>query len=117
MKKALENSVFKFKRKAGESTHHIVPIESNVEGAERCRKLLDKLKLNIDEEYNGVFLPMYKNSPNPGGAIVHATLDNPVYYKKVLDSLRKATSQADAIRRLRRIRETLLDGTFYHANL
>ncbi len=40
---------------------------------------------------------------------------NDKYYKKVEDYLRDATSQADALRRLRRIGETLKDGTFFHA--
>ncbi|HRI71553.1 MAG TPA: AHH domain-containing protein, partial [Polyangium sp.] len=116
LRKALE---VKLKRSmaAGESTHHIVPIESIREGADKCRQLFAKFKLDIDKEYNGVFLPATKNSPNPRGSIVHATLDNPTYYKKVAKSLNEAKTQADALERLRKIRKTLLDGTFYDAVL
>jgi hypothetical protein len=115
--KALENSVFKFKKLLGEAAHHIVPLESQRKGAQRCRDLFAKFKLDIDAEYNGVFLPLYKKSPNPSGAIVHATLDNEIYYTKVARALEDAKSQADAIQILHRIRETLRNGTFYDAFL
>jgi hypothetical protein len=115
LEKALE--LAGWEKKAGESTHHIVAHSSEVEGAEKCRELFANFKLDINKEYNGVFLPWTKNSPNPAGALVHQTLDNPVYYRTLARALGKAKTQKQAINMLKRVRETLLDGTFYHANL
>ncbi|MBK9266783.1 MAG: AHH domain-containing protein [Polyangiaceae bacterium] len=112
LRRALEKEL-KRKKAAGESTHHIVALED--EPAREARTILDKFNIKIDEAVNGVFLPATKSSPNPTGAIVHATLRNGEYYDRVNRFLRKARSQADLIKRLKRIRETLLDGTFYDA--
>jgi hypothetical protein len=114
LEKALEAAGFV--KKAGESTHHMVAHSSIVEGAERCRELFATFKLEMNAEYNGAFLPWTTKSPNPNGALVHQLLDNPDYYRKLAELLGKAKSQSDAIHRLKRIRETLLNGTFYHAN-
>ncbi|HRI72003.1 MAG TPA: AHH domain-containing protein [Polyangium sp.] len=101
----------------GESTHHIVAHSSEVDGAELCRELFARFKLKMNGEYNGAFLPMNKNAPNPNGALVHATLDNKVYYAKLAKALGDAKTQAEAIQKLHRIREALRKGTFYHADL
>jgi hypothetical protein len=54
--------------------------------------------------------------PNPNGSIVHVTLGNNfVYYDKVQRYLEKATSQEDAIARLRYMGKTPKDGTFFDA--
>ena len=97
-------------------THHIVA--QGAQKAARARERLAQFGININHPANGVFLPGTLKSPNPNGAIVHAILaNNTGYYKKVEAILEKATSQADALQKLRRIGETLADGTFFHANL
>lgn len=103
---------------ATDETHHIVPHGSTRRDAQKCREILAKFDIDIDHPANGVFLPANKSSPNPNGAIVHKILGtNDMYYGKMLDFLEKYTSQADAIRRLRRVGETLKNGTFFNAPL
>jgi A nuclease family of the HNH/ENDO VII superfamily with conserved AHH len=99
---------------ATDETHHIVAHGSKK--AEKARKLLEQFGIDIDHPANGVFLPGTKKAPNPKGSIVHKTLgNNKDYYKRVENYLSEATSQADAIQRLRNIGETLQNGTFWHA--
>ncbi len=101
---------------AGESTHHIVAIEHEL--AAESRRILAKFGIGIDDAINGVFLPAFLKSPNPKGSIVHATLANKErYYKIVEKELKKAKTPAEAIEQLRKLRKTLLDGTFYNAVL
>ena len=103
---------------ATDETHHIVPPGRNLPDAEACRNILAKFGVDVDHAANGVFLPANLSSPNPGGAIVHKILgNNKKYYEKVRESLEKATSQAELLRRLERIGETLKNGTFFHAPL
>jgi hypothetical protein len=47
--------------------------------------------------------------------MVHSKLHTNEYYRKVNKYLGEAISHADAVKRLKRIRETLLDGTFHNA--
>lgn len=112
LRKALEKALGR-KRASGESTHHIVALEDD--DAEVARGVLKRFNIDIDDAVNGVFLPASKKSPNPMGSIVHATLRNGKYYKKVNIYLKEAKTKADVIKRLKKIRETLLDGTFYDA--
>jgi hypothetical protein len=97
-----------------DETHHIVA--EGADKATRARELLAKWGIDINHPANGVFLPANLKSPNPNGAIVHKTLGNKkLYYDKVEKYLKQATSQQDAIARLRHIGKTLKDGTFYDA--
>jgi hypothetical protein len=101
---------------ATDETHHIVA--SGSKRAKGAREILETWGIDIDDPANGVFLPANLASPNPKGSIVHKTLGNNIkYYKKVEEYLDLATSQADAIQRLRRIGETLENGTFWHVRL
>jgi hypothetical protein len=101
-------------RPGGTDAHHIVA--TGHRWAEKSREILAKFGVKLDWAENGVFLPSNLKSPNPNKAIVHSTLaNNTLYYKKVERYLSQATSQADVIRRLKRIRETLENGTFYDA--
>jgi hypothetical protein len=113
LEKALAALPVPILREAGKSLHHIVAWDDR--RAKGARELLDKFKINIDEAINGVFLPATLKSPNPKGAMVHSTLHTDDYYLTVERYLQKAKSRDDAIRRLTKIRETLLDGTFHHA--
>jgi hypothetical protein len=98
----------------GESTHHIVALEHEL--AALSRKKLAKFGIHIDDAINGVFLPAFLKSPNHKGSIVHATLANKkLYYEKVEKALDKATTKAEIIEQLRKIRKALLDGSFYDA--
>jgi A nuclease family of the HNH/ENDO VII superfamily with conserved AHH len=113
LRKAVE-ALYGVARGIGETTHHIVAL--NDRRADRARAILKKFGIGIDEGVNGVFLPASTKSPNPKGALVHSTLHTNAYYDRVEFALTKAKTKADAIRTLKRIRETLLDGTFHHAN-
>ncbi len=102
------------KRPDGTDAHHIVAIGHRL--AQESRDILAKFGVKLDQAENGVFLPSNLKSPNPKGAIVHATLANKyAYYDKVNSYLRKAQSQKELLTRLHQIRKTLLDGTFYDA--
>lgn len=102
------------KRPAGTDAHHIVALGHKL--AIRSREILAKFGVKLDEAVNGVFLPSNLKSPNPNGAIVHATLGNKrLYYEKVEAFLEQAKSKNDLIKRLAKIRETLENGTFYDA--
>ncbi len=102
-------------RQPGQSLHHIV---AHSDGrAKVARDILAKFKIDIDEAWNGLFLPATKNSPNPTGSVVHSVLHTHDYYFKITRYLRNAKTQQDAIRRLTRIRETLENGTFFHVRL
>ena len=101
---------------ATDQTHHIVA--QAAEKAKFARAKLAEFGININHPANGVFLPATLTSPNPKGSIVHAILsNNNAYYKKVEKLLGDCKSQAEALQVLRRIGETLEDGTFFHANL
>lgn len=103
-------------RAAGTATHHMVA--HGHEWAKPARKILAQFGVTINEAVNGVYLPQFLKSPNPNGAIVHATLaNNAKYYEKVNKFLEGAASKADLIKRLERIRETLLNGKFFDENL
>jgi A nuclease family of the HNH/ENDO VII superfamily with conserved AHH len=104
------------KRPDGTDAHHIVAIGHRL--AQESREILAKFGVKLDQAENGAFLPSNLKSPNPNGAIVHATLANKHdYYRRVERALREAKSKQDVIRILGRIRQTLEDGTFYHAHL
>ena len=104
------------KRPEGTDAHHIVAIGHRL--AQKSREILAEFGVKLDQAENGAFLPSNLKSPNPKGAIVHATLANKhLYYKTVEIALQKAKSQQDVLRILKRIRQTLEDGTFYHARL
>jgi hypothetical protein len=101
---------------ATDQTHHIAAHGSDK--AKGARKILDKFGIDVDHPANGVFLPGSKGSPNPKGSIVHAILgNNTKYYETVEKFLEKSTSQADALRRLRKLGELLENGTFFNVHL
>ena len=102
------------KKLASDETHHIVA--QAAKKAQGARDILAKFGININHPANGVFLPGSKLALNPNGAIVHAILaNNTKYYERVEEALGRAKSTDDALRILRRIGETLADGTFFHA--
>lgn len=97
-------------RQAGQSLHHIV---AHSDGrAAKAREILAKFKIDIDEAWNGVFLPATKNSPNPTGAAVHSVVHTTEYYFKVERRLEKAKSRKKVIQELLKIRDELENGTF-----
>ena len=102
-------------RQPGQALHHIV---AHGDGrAKVARDILAKFKIDIDEAYNGVFLPATKNSPNPTGSVVHSVVHTDAYYFKVEDFLGRAKSRKQVIQNLQRIRETLENGTIVNAHL
>jgi A nuclease family of the HNH/ENDO VII superfamily with conserved AHH len=115
LEKALKKLTVPILRGKGESLHHIVAWDD--ERAKLAREVLKKFKIDIDDAANGVFLPATTKSVNPKGALVHSTLHTDAYYEKIDDLLIAAKTRADAIQKLKRIRETLLDGTFHHAKI
>ncbi len=48
---------------------------------------------------------------------MHSILHSNDYYNKINLALGQVKSRKDAIQKLQRIRETLEDGTFFHASL
>jgi A nuclease family of the HNH/ENDO VII superfamily with conserved AHH len=97
-----------------DETHHICAEGSR--HATKTRELLKDWGIDINHPANGVFLPANLKSPNPNGSVVHKTLgSNKLYYQKVDDYLRIATSREEVIARLRYIGKTLKDGTFWNA--
>jgi hypothetical protein len=101
-----------------DETHHIVAHGSNRPFAQECRDILAKFGIDIDHAANGVFLPAYKSSPNPKGSIVHKILgNNDAYYRTMHEYLKKATSPAEVLQKLRQIGEALEKGTFFNAPL
>lgn len=85
--------------------------------AKVVRKILAKFGIEIDDGVNGVFFPATTKSVNPKGALVHSTLHTNDYYSRINDVLKAAKNRADAFQKLKRIRETLLDGTLHHAKI
>lgn len=104
-------------RLAGQAILKTVSSYLSDDSAKVVRKILAKFGIDIDNGANGVFLPATTKSVNPKGALVHSTLHTNDYYIKVERVLREAKTQADAIQKLKRMRETLLDGTFHHAKI
>ncbi len=101
-------------RQAGQSLHHIV---AHGDGrAKVARDILAKFKIDIDEAWNGVFLPATKNSLNPKGSVVHSMVHTDEYYFTVERLLKKAKSRKEVTQMLLKIREALENGTF-NANL
>ncbi len=69
-------------RAAGTATHHLVAHGHPL--ASQARDILTRFGVKLNEAVNGVYLPQFLKSPNPNGAIVHATLaNNAEYYLKV----------------------------------
>ncbi|HRI70537.1 MAG TPA: AHH domain-containing protein, partial [Polyangium sp.] len=110
LENALKKPPFNVFRKAGQALHHIVAHGDH--RAAGARKKLASLKIDIDEAWNGVFLPATPKSPNPTGAIVHSMLHTDEYYFTVERLLQKAKSRKEGIQVLRKIRESLENGTF-----
>ncbi|HRI67920.1 MAG TPA: AHH domain-containing protein, partial [Polyangium sp.] len=97
-------------RQPGQSLHHIV---AHGDGrAAEARKILAKFKIDVDEAWNGVFLPATKNSPNPTGSVVHSIVHTNKYYDKVEKALMNAKSRKEVIQELLKIRDALENGTF-----
>ena len=108
--KYAENPLVRRARQAGESLHHIVA--HTEPRAEEARKILAKFKIDVDEAWNGVFLPATLKSPNPTGAVVHSVVHTSAYYEKVQHMLEAAKTRKQAIRILQDIRKALENGTF-----
>jgi hypothetical protein len=115
LEKAMKAAPFNRLRDVGEALHHIV---AHGDGrAEIARQKLAQFGINIDEAFNGVFLPATSKSPNAKGSIVHSMVHSKDYYFKVEAFLNGAKSKKEVIRRLQRIRETLENGTFFDVHL
>ena len=89
------------------AAHHIVA--GNSKYAVEARKILEKFKIGINHEANGVFLPTTKGVTN---STYHPSMHDTDYYRKVDSLLSKAMSRDDAIAILRGIAEELKNGTF-----
>ena len=109
--KYAENPLVRRVRQAGASLHHIVA--HTEPRAEEARKILAKFKIDVDEAWNGVFLPATLKSPNSTGAVVHSVVHTKKYYFTVEQMLKKAKTRRDAIRILQDIRKSLENGTFF----
>jgi RHS repeat-associated protein len=97
-------------RPADTAAHHIVSHTHSK--ARSSRAVLDKFGIGIDDAENGVFLPRFAGSANPGGAAVHGNLHTNSYYAAVDEVLDAATSRQEVIDGLDEIRGGLLGGSF-----
>ncbi|MBP5493557.1 MAG: AHH domain-containing protein [Lachnospiraceae bacterium] len=91
------------------AAHHIVASGSKNDWNVKSQKILDTYGININDAYNGVFLPTEKGVSK---AAYHPSLHTDAYYKKVYDTLKTASSATDVQKRLQSIRKKLLNGTF-----
>ncbi|MGV3724999.1 MAG: AHH domain-containing protein, partial [Actinomycetota bacterium] len=92
--------------------HHIIP--SN-EGPQELRTLLQRLELDINGDFNGVWLPTGKNAPNPTGVMRHDYLTgNQEYFARLRTILLKEPplKKEQVIEKLRAIAEYLNRGEF-----
>ena len=99
-------------RPAETAAHHIVA--SGAKAAKPARDhLVNVLKMNVDEAANGVYLPRFANSPNPGGAVAHSSLsNNAAYYNEVNRLILQTKTAAEARTVLADIGRRLLAGKF-----
>ena len=70
---------------------------------------MEKFKIGINHEANGVFLPTTKGVTN---STYHPSMHTDIYYGKVERMLNRATSREEAIAILKEIAKALTDGTF-----
>ena len=92
--------------------HHIIP--SN-EGPKQLRTLLEDLKLDINGEFNGVWLPRGAETLNPTGAMRHEFLTgNREYFARLRTILTREPplTREQVIEKLRAIAEYLNRGEF-----
>lgn len=96
------------------SPHHIVACDDS--RAIRARALLTQVGIGIDDEANGVFLPMYKiHTPHPDmpNAYAHLPVHTDIYYLNITAALTVESNNPEGIEDvLRDIAEQLTDGTF-----
>jgi hypothetical protein len=82
----------------------------------RARALLDQVGIDIDDEVNGVFLPMYKrHTPHPDlpEAYAHLPVHTDIYYLNITDALMSEQNDREGTEDvLRDIARQLTDGTF-----
>lgn len=95
----------------GHRGHHIAPEnDGRFPECDDIRDILKNFNLDIQQEYNGVWLR--DTAKVPGPEAVHATLHTRAYYRKVLTALQKATNAEQAKDILRTIKADLLTNTF-----
>jgi hypothetical protein len=75
---------------SGNAAHHIVPSTHSYGSAVEAREILQRWRIEINEGLNGVFVP-----PD-----IHRYLHTHAYMDAVADTLRSATTRADAIQKL-----------------
>ena len=96
------------------STHHIVAWDD--ERAIRARQILEQVGIHVDDEVNGVYLPMYKkNTPHRDmpNAYAHAGIHTRIYYINITTLLKEVEGNKNEIEAtLRTIGESLSKGTF-----
>jgi hypothetical protein len=89
-----------FPRSASDDAHHIVA--QNARRADPARKILERLRIGIDDPANGVFLPRIR----------HKHLHSGAYYAAIEKALAGATTKSEAEEILRSIARRLAEGTF-----
>lgn len=93
------------------AAHHIVAW--NDVRAKPSQAILAREGIGIDEAANGVFLPIYKTSPNPLGAQVHVEVHSGLYHLEVFNRL-NAAGPGNVRAELQMITTELLSATFPH---
>jgi hypothetical protein len=107
MAKAGQNKPF------GWAAHHIVPArDARFPSGEKCRKILEKFGLGLNEAENGVYLPTTLSDAVTSGSTIHGKVHNEAAYAKVFDAISPSVSKTDLIERLDGVRVKLRNGTF-----
>ncbi len=84
---------------------------SRATAAAACKSAaLARVGMHLDDAANGVFLPAARRSPNPGGALVHATVHTRKYFDYINSMLGHVTTQVEVRSILEGIRKQLLKG-------
>jgi hypothetical protein len=96
----------------GHDAHHIVPREGGGEAGDRCRAVLEKARVGLDEGANGVALPRTTLDPEviPEAATRHGPVHTREYFEALADLLEE-TPPENVENVLRKMGQLLIDAS------
>ncbi|MBL8692609.1 MAG: AHH domain-containing protein [Planctomycetes bacterium] len=99
-------------RPEGHDAHHIVPSDHSNPHAARCREILQRDGVNINDKSNGIWLP-HAPGPVSDAATSHSHVHTKVYFENLCARLEGAPDggSRDVLSGVKR---ELQDGTFRH---
>lgn len=92
---------------------HLVPKGSKYVAAKRCRKILEKYGIHVDEPVNGSWLPHGRDPvkyPNPLGKSPHQATHSRDYYDALWGLLRRCRNENQVVAVLNYVRAQLDKG-------